>query len=65
MIPKDWLYVVTNCATSPTLQEPIRDPARFERHEVSRVQHYWLEMNAMTRPMTVREDSGPYGRTPQ
>ena len=30
-----WLYVVTNCATEPELQEPIQDPARFEWHEVS------------------------------
>ncbi|MEW6367752.1 MAG: helicase-related protein [Acidobacteriota bacterium] len=57
-----WLCVVTNCATSPTLQEPIRDPARFEWHEVSKVQHYWLEVNAMTRPMVVREDKSRYER---
>ncbi len=24
-----WLYVVTNCTVQPTLQEPVRDPARF------------------------------------
>jgi hypothetical protein len=65
-----WLYVVTNClsaeaaaqtcAIKPTLQEPIRDPARFPWQEVSKVAHYWLEVNAMTEPMTVREDSVPY-----
>ena len=22
-----WLYIVTNCATKPTLQEPVKDPA--------------------------------------
>jgi len=57
-----WLYVVTNCAGKPTLQEPIRDPARFPWHEVQKVQHYWMEVNAMTRPMQVREDSPPYGK---
>ena len=56
-----WLYVVTNCAGKPTLQEPIKDPTRFPWHEVSKVQHYWLEVNAMTKPMMVREDSLPYG----
>jgi len=24
------------------------------------VQHYWLEVDAMTRPMRVREDAGGY-----
>ncbi|MDE0312849.1 MAG: helicase-related protein [Caldilineaceae bacterium] len=56
-----WLYVVTNCATQPQLQEPISDPARFPWHEVSKVQHYWLEVDAMTQPMQVREDQAPYG----
>ncbi len=51
-----WLYVVTNCASQPTLQEPIKDPARFPWHEVSKVQHYWLEVDAMTKPMQVREN---------
>ena len=56
-----WLYVVTNCAAQPTLQEPIKDPARFSWHEVTKVAHYWLEVDAMTQPMQVREDSPPYG----
>ncbi len=56
-----WLYVITNCATKPTMQEPINDPARFPWHEVTKVAHYWLAENAMTRPMQVREDSAPYG----
>jgi superfamily II DNA or RNA helicase len=58
-----WLYVVTNCATKPVMQEPIRDPARFPWHEVTKVAHYWLEVKAMTRPMMVREDEPPaYGK---
>ena len=55
-----WLYVVTNCATSPELQEPIMDPARFPWHEVTKVQHYWLNVNALKQPMEVREDGIPY-----
>lgn len=54
-----WLYVVTGCDRNPTLQEPIRDPARFPWHEVKKVQHYWLEVNAMTRPMKVKENPAP------
>jgi hypothetical protein len=68
-----WLYVVTDClpaasrdaaqagAAQPTLQEPIHDPARFPWHEVTKVQHYWLEVTAMTGTMMVREDSASYG----
>jgi superfamily II DNA or RNA helicase len=57
-----WLYVVTNCANNPALQEPIRDPARFPWHEVKKVQHFWLEVDAMTQPMRLREEIPGYGR---
>jgi superfamily II DNA or RNA helicase len=40
-----WLYVVTNCNTEPKLQEPIKDPARFDWREVKKVQHYWLNIS--------------------
>jgi len=56
-----WLYVVTNCDAEPVLQEPIRDPARLPWHEVTKVSHYYLSVNALTQPMQVREDSPPYG----
>jgi len=56
-----YLYIVTNCSQEPQLQEPIRDPARFLWHEVKKVQHYWLEVNAMTKPMQVKEDQLSYG----
>jgi len=76
-----WLYIVTNCSVSQasSLQEErkagkmpalhtIKDPARFSWHEVSKVQHYWMEVNAMTRPdlpagrqVMVREGRPPYG----
>ena len=46
-----WLYVVTNCGTRPQLQEPIKDPARFDWHEVTKVAHYYLSLDAMTKPM--------------
>jgi superfamily II DNA or RNA helicase len=56
-----WLYVVTNCDDAPRLQEPIRDPARLDWNEVTKVAHYYLSVDAMARPMQVREDSPPYG----
>ena len=56
-----WLYVVTNCASEATLQEPIQDPIQFDWHEVSKVQHYYLSVNAMTQPMQVSEGESPYG----
>jgi hypothetical protein len=48
-------------AANPTLQEPVNDRARLEWHEVTKVAHYYLSVNAMTRPMQVREDEAPYG----
>ena len=42
-----WLYVVTNCADEPVLRDPVRDPARFDWKEVSKVQHYWLNVGAL------------------
>ncbi len=56
-----WLYVVTDCKTAPQLQEPIKDPARFPWHEVTKVQHYWLEVDALTGAMRVREKPVLYG----
>ncbi len=56
-----WLYVVTNCSTAPVLQEPIRDPARLDWTEVTKVAHYYLSVDAMKKPMQVGEESPPYG----
>lgn len=56
-----WLYVVTDCDTHPTLQEPIADPARMDWHEVMKVAHYYLSVDAMRRPMGVRERPADYG----
>jgi len=55
-----WLYIVTNCNAEPVLQEPIKDPARLPWHEVTKVAHYYLSVDAMTRPMRVREDKASY-----
>jgi hypothetical protein len=56
-----WLYVVTHCDTTPKLEVPIKDPARIPWHEVVKVQHYWLEVDAATQPMAVREPYAPDG----
>ena len=56
-----WLYVVTHCSTDPVLQDPIHDPIQYDWHEVRKVQHYYLNVNAMTQPMQVSEDEPPYG----
>jgi superfamily II DNA or RNA helicase len=55
-----WLYVVADCRGTPRLHE-VRDPARFPWHEVTRVEHYWLEVDALRQPMQVREPEEPYG----
>jgi len=55
-----WLYVVVNCDAEPRLQI-VKDPASLPWHEVKKVDHYWLSVDAMTKPMTVREDPSAYG----
>ena len=50
-----------DCDNAPRLQEPIRDPARLDWNEVTKVAHYYLAVNAMTKPMQVRENTPPYG----
>ena len=55
-----WLYVVTDCGRTPVLQEPIANPARLQWHEVRKVQHYYLNVDAMTRPMQVRDERRDY-----
>ena len=55
-----WLYIVTNCAEEPVLQEPIPDPAKHEWNEVKKVQHYYLRVDAMTQPIQVREKPPRY-----
>jgi len=56
-----WLYVVTSCNTRPRLQDPVKNPARFEWHEVTKVAHYYLSVDALTQPMRLREEGIPYG----
>lgn len=56
-----WFYAVTDCGLAPVLQQPIKDPARFPWHEVKKVDHYCLSVDALTQPIQVREQSPPYG----
>ena len=56
-----WLYVVTDCKSDPKLQNPIKDPARLQWHEVKKVDHYYLSIDAVTQPVQVREETIPYG----
>ena len=51
----------TGAQMDQSVQEPVKHPARLEWHEVTKVAHYYLSVNAMLRPMQVREDSSPYG----
>ena len=60
-----WLYAVTDCAGEPVLHT-ISDPASKPWREVSKVQHYTLQLNAMTKPLSVsdtpqkNDDPGAY-----
>ncbi len=56
-----WLYVVTHCKTDPRLEQ-IFDPASRPWHEVTKISHYYLSVNALVDPTEVREpDPPPYG----
>lgn len=33
----------------------------FDWHEVTKLAHYYLAVDALTRPMQVREEQAPYG----
>ncbi len=50
-----WLYVVTNCGSGPRVHLR-RDPASLSWHEVRKVEHYWLSVDAVRGPMRVREE---------
>jgi hypothetical protein len=55
---------VTNCGSTPTLQSPIEDAARLEWHEVKKVEHYYLTVDALSQPMQLSEpDQAPYKAT--
>jgi hypothetical protein len=56
-----WLNVVKGRESKPALQEPIKNPARFPWHEVRKVDHFYLSVDALTQPMQVRERPSPYG----
>ncbi len=56
-----WLYIVTHCDTTPKLEEPIKDPARFPWHEVKKIEHYRLDVNALAQPLQLKEDALRYG----
>ena len=43
------------------LLKSIKDPARLKWHEVKKVDHYWLKIDAMTQSMQVREEETRYG----
>ncbi len=47
--------------TVPTFRDPIKDPGYFHSDHVAQVAHYYLSVDAMTKPMRVREESPPYG----
>ncbi|MFH1139717.1 MAG: DUF3883 domain-containing protein [Pseudomonadota bacterium] len=54
------LYVVATCNDEPELQNQIRGPTGFSWREVYKARHYRLEEDAMTRPVTARENDAVY-----
>ncbi|MEO0108767.1 MAG: hypothetical protein ABIK62_06315 [candidate division WOR-3 bacterium] len=56
-----WQYAVTSCDTRPLVQEPIKDAAQYRWHEVSKVQHYWIESETLTSIVKVSDSTPPAG----
>lgn len=40
----------------------IKDPTRLPWHEVKKVDHYYLSVDALTQPMQVKEGPEVYGK---
>ena len=53
------IYVVTDCDNAPRLQAPISEPARLDWNKVTKMTHFYLAVNALAKPMSVRQDSPP------
>ena len=58
-----WLYVVTHCASTPTLNI-FRDPAKLDWQAVVKVEHYKLRLDSVENPVVLREDPPYYGAPP-
>ena len=57
-----WLYVVTHCATNPTLNI-LRDPSPLDWQPIVKVEHYRLRIDSPTQPVVIREEPPSYGET--
>ena len=44
------------------MTQPERSPTAPWDMRVAKIQRYWLEVNAMTRPTQVQEKPAPYGK---
>jgi hypothetical protein len=44
----------------PKLQDPVKDPARLKWHEVKKVDHYYLTIDALAQYMEIREEPGVF-----
>lgn len=54
-----WLYVVADCHADPRLQA-FADPAAMPWHEVSKVSHYYLAVDAMKKPTALHDERTEY-----
>ncbi len=54
-----WLYVVTNCASEPSLNI-LRDPAQLDWQPIVKVEHYKLRLDSPEHPVVLREEPPPF-----
>ena len=54
-----WLYVVFHCASTPHLNI-LRDPSTLDWQAVSKIEHYKLRQDSITRPVHLADDGPSY-----
>ena len=57
-----WLYMVTNCAGIPKLQESIHNSVRFDWNEMTKITHYYLSINTLAQSMQLQAEPPLYGK---
>jgi hypothetical protein len=55
-----WLYVVFQCATPNPSLNVLHDPATLDWQPVTKIEHYRLRQDSLTRPVQLKEDPAPY-----
>ncbi|MFH1039539.1 MAG: hypothetical protein V1789_12830 [PVC group bacterium] len=53
-------FLVTTTQQCNTVPQT-KDSTRFQWHDVRKIDHYYLSVNAITKPMEIKEDKKAFG----